>query len=108
MRFTRSPYTAMILLQSPGTAMARARFRTQPPLRDLDLPAKGQAHSRLNPECSVSSFRSFALQSHIHVDDITAEEAVGLMLAFYRHVRAPDGLLEEGGDVLHFEWGLYH
>jgi hypothetical protein len=74
----------------------------------LDVPLGGRAHGKLNPECSVSSFRSFALQSHVHVDDINAEEAVRLMLAFYSHVTAPEGLLEEGGDVLHCEWGLYH
>jgi hypothetical protein len=85
----RSSLPAMILLQSPSIAIKRVRPRTLPPLRELDVPPCLRADSRLNPQCSVSSFRSFALQSQVHVDDITAEEAVRLMLAFYRHVRTP-------------------
>ena len=100
----------MTLLQTPRIGLTRARTRPQwaPRALALDVPPSVETQSRLNPECSVSSFRSFALQSHVHADDINAEEAVRLMLAFYRHVQTPDGLLEEGGDVLHFEWGLYH
>ncbi len=97
----------MILLPTPTTFLKRAHSRTAWKPRALDLPSPLQTESRLNPECSVSSFRSFALQSHVHADDITAEEAVRLMLAFYTQVTAPEGLLEDRGDVLHFEWGLY-
>ena len=102
----------MILLQPSCDALLRARMshapaRTRSELRVLDAFPSARAHSKLNPECSVSSFRSFALQSHVHVDDITAEDAVRLMLAFYRHVHAPVGLLEDDGDTLHFEWGLF-
>jgi hypothetical protein len=98
----------MIQLHPPDTSRIGFRSRSLPPLRELDVSPSGRAHGKLNPECSVSSFRSFALQSHVHVDDINAEDAVRLMLAFYTHVSAPEGLLEEGGDVLHCEWGLYH
>jgi len=98
----------MILLQAPATALTRVRPRPMLVPRELELPPEGRAHSRLNPQSSVSAFRTFALQSQVHVDDITAEEAVRLMLAFYRHVRTPEGLLEEGGDILHYEWGLSH
>jgi len=93
----------MILLPS---FPVRARSRSLPVIRTLDTPA-APPHGRFHPKCSVPSFRSFALQSHIHADDITAQEAVGLMLAFYRHVRAPEGLLEGDGDVLQVEWGVY-
>ena len=97
----------MTLLQLPRAAAVRDRDRTPPPLRPLEPPAIPLIEGRLNPECSVSAFRSFAVGSHVHADDINAEEAVRLMLAFYAHVRAPKGLLEEDGDILHVEWGMY-
>lgn len=96
----------MILLHPPTNTPLRTSARTVKGPRDLDVPLNGRGFSRLNPECSVTAFRSFALQSHIHVDDITAEEALRLMLAFYRHVRTPDDRLEPNGDTLHCEWGL--
>lgn len=97
----------MILLQPPATTPLRANSRTVKAPRDLDVPLSGRGFTRLNPEGSVTAFRSFALQSHVHVDDITAEEALRLMLVFYRHVRTQDGRLEEEeGDTLHCEWGI--
>ncbi|OAI56975.1 hypothetical protein AYO49_03105 [Verrucomicrobiaceae bacterium SCGC AG-212-N21] len=95
----------MTLLHAPATVFTRVRQRNMPAPRELEMPSEGRTH-KVNPQTSVSAFRSFALEAHVHVDDITAEETVRLMLAFYRHVRAPEGLLEEGGDVLHYEWGL--
>jgi hypothetical protein len=97
----------MTLLQFPRTAAVRAPARTLPPLRPLDAPEHSAIEGRLNPECSVSAFRSFAVGSHVHADEINAEEAVRLMLAFYKHVHAPEGLLEDDGDVLQVEWGMY-
>jgi hypothetical protein len=97
----------MTLLQLPRAAAVRAQARTLPPLRPLDAPAASAIEGRLNPECSVPAFRSFAVGSHVHADEINAEEAVRLMLAFYEHVHAPEGLLAEDGDVLQVEWGMY-
>lgn len=97
----------MTLLQLPRAAAVRAPARTLPPLRLLEEPAIPTIEGRLNPECSVSAFRSFAVASHVHADEINAEEAVRLMLAFYGHVLAPEGLLEEDGDILQVEWGMY-
>jgi hypothetical protein len=96
----------MTLLETPFPMPVRARARSVPPIRSFEPPLN-PPHGRFHPRCSVSSFRSFALQSHVHADDITAQDAVSLMLAFYRHVRAPEGLLESDGDVLQAEWGVY-
>jgi len=85
----------------------RTRPQKLPAIRTLETPPNCIPQGRFHPQCSVPSFRSFALQSHVHADDITAQEAVSLMLAFYRHVRAPEGLLAVDGDVLQLEWGVY-
>jgi hypothetical protein len=97
----------MILLQPPFPMTVRTRPQKLPAIRTVETPLTSIPQGRFHPQCSVPSFRSFALHSHIHADDITAQEAVSLMLAFYRDVRAPEGLLEKDGDVLQLEWGTY-
>ena len=41
------------------------------------------------------------------VDTITARHAVDAMFAFYAEQRADDVVIEEDGDMLLYEWGIY-
>ena len=103
----------MITLLAPFPAILQhacglaARQRRLPPPSQLDSHFELQP-GRLNPEDSVSAFRSHALQNHAHVESLCAAEAFRLMVSFYRKVRARNCAPHEGGDALHCEWGLYH
>jgi hypothetical protein len=52
-------------------------------------------------------FREFAAGRGSMIENLSASEAVDLMAAFYRDVRADDCDLDADGDMLLFEWGVY-
>src|SRR5829696_2534588 len=41
------------------------------------------------------------------IDTLTARRAIDAMLAFYAEQRAADVAIDEDGDMLLYEWGLY-
>lgn len=61
----------------------------------------------IHPEHSLSAFRTYASHRHVHVDDLTADEAFQLMLGFYRDVMVPECSDVKDADMLLCEWGLY-
>ena len=60
----------------------------------------------IHPEHSLSAFRTYAAHHHVHVDEITADQAFQLMLGFYRDVMVPECSDVKDADMLVCEWGL--
>lgn len=57
---------------------------------------------------AISEFEKFAQQRNFSVDKLLFEDAVYLMLEFYRQVRTDEELLKDDGDMLIFEWGTFN
>ena len=56
---------------------------------------------------ALSHFQNFVRRRGATIDNLGHDEAVQLMLDFYREVRADDCDLDAGGDMLLFQWGTY-
>lgn len=56
---------------------------------------------------ALESFREFALRLGVDITRPSAGEAVDLMSAFYREVRADDCGTDPQRDTLLFQWGTY-
>lgn len=60
----------------------------------------------MNPSESLQRFERFAAGSGRSVADLDAQNAVHLMVEFYRQVRAKDCDLDAEGDTVCFQWGV--
>lgn len=54
----------------------------------------------------MDGFHEFAAHCGARIDQLSAADAIELMGAFYREVRADDCNLDADGDMLLFQWGL--
>jgi len=63
-------------------------------------PAMKAAHA-------LTEFKHFLRQKGKIVAQLTPYEAVDIMIAHYTEIRADDCSLEEDGDTLLFQWGIY-
>jgi hypothetical protein len=54
-----------------------------------------------------AAFNTFASTVGVDLADLTAEEAVDVMLRWYAVERADDVDLSDGGDMLLYQWGTY-
>lgn len=62
---------------------------------------------RMDSRDAEVRFREFAAGRGSMIENLSASEAVDMMAAFYREVRADDCDLDADGDMLLFEWGVY-
>lgn len=60
----------------------------------------------MHPADSAATFQAAVTASGLTVAELNASEALTLMTAFYRDVRAENCILDEEGDTLVCEWGL--
>ena len=54
----------------------------------------------------MDRFPEFAAHRAARINQLSAADAIELMAAFYREVRADDCTLDADGDMLLFQWGL--
>ena len=52
-------------------------------------------------------FKQFAGQKGLNIEQLSGAGVIDLMIDFYSHVRADECDIEEDGDMLLFQWGLY-
>ena len=94
---------------SPHLRLAPACSQPRPRLGVAELGAVGrrQPHGKrtMKPSDSQSRFEQFVADSGSSVATLAAPDAIRLMLAFYRQVRAANCLLDQDGDMLLFQWG---
>ena len=57
---------------------------------------------------ALDRFHEFAARRGVVMEQLAAAEAIDLMAAFYREVRADDCDLDAHGDMLLFQWGVYN
>lgn len=60
----------------------------------------------MNPSESLQRFERFVAGSGRTVGELDAQDAVHLMVEFYRQVRAKDCDLDADGDTVCFQWGV--
>ena len=56
---------------------------------------------------ALTEFRDHLTNRRLDVDGLDASSAVDAMLGFYVDVRADDVNLDDDGDMLLFQWGIY-
>lgn len=61
----------------------------------------------MKPSDSLEYFQEFITQAGYEVEKLTASTAIKLMLAFYRQARAENCPLDNDGDMVLFQWGVY-
>jgi hypothetical protein len=61
--------------------------------------------SMIDPLQAGAAFQQFAADQD--AGDLHAESAIALMIAFYRVVRAEGCNIDQDGDMLLFQWGIY-
>ena len=64
-------------------------------------------HTTMKPKSAKKEFEKFISDAGNAVASLTPEQAVSLVLDFYGRVRAEDCPLEEDGDMLLYQWGVY-
>ncbi len=57
---------------------------------------------------ALARFHELAARRRVVIEQLSAAEAIDLMAAFYREVRADDCDMDAGGDMLLFQWGVYN
>lgn len=60
----------------------------------------------MNALDAMDRFHEFAARRGMALEQVSASEAIDLMAAFYREVRADDCDLDADGDMLLFQWGV--
>lgn len=61
----------------------------------------------MRPSDSETEFRRFIATTGASLVALDAAAAIRLMLAFYRGFRADDCPIDENGDMLLYQWGIY-
>jgi len=61
----------------------------------------------MKPKDAKKEFEKFIKQSGQSLELLTSQTALSLMLDFYKSVRAEDCPLDEDGDMLLYQWGMY-
>ena len=56
---------------------------------------------------ALHAFQGFLAAAGLSLDSLTPDQAVGSMVQFYREVRADDVDMDDDGDALLFQWGVY-
>ena len=64
-------------------------------------------NNHMRPSDSKAEFERFLANSGAELSSLTAPDAVRHAIAFYRQVRAEDCPLDESGDMLLYQWGVY-
>ena len=62
----------------------------------------------MHSQDALARFQEFAAGRGVMIEQLATAEAIDLMTAFYREVRADDCELEADGDMLLFQWGVYN
>ncbi len=61
----------------------------------------------MKPKSAKQQFEKFIGNAGKATASLTPEQAVSLVLDFYKQVRAEDCPLDEDGDMLLYQWGIY-
>jgi len=61
----------------------------------------------MKPESAKKEFEKFISSAGNVVKSLTPEQAVNLVSEFYERFRADDCPLDEDGDMLLYQWGIY-
>ena len=61
----------------------------------------------MKPKSAKKEFEKFISDAGNAVASLSPEQAVSLVLNFYEQVRAEDCPLDEDGDMLLYQWGVY-
>ena len=61
----------------------------------------------MKPSRSAKEFKKFAESSGKRISEVSASDAVELMLEFYRKIRATNCPIDDNGDMLLYQWGVY-
>ena len=61
----------------------------------------------MKPDQCIDEYFAHSKVNRETLPDVTPSSGIGKMIAFYRDVRADDCPLEQDGDMLLFQWGMY-
>ena len=61
----------------------------------------------MNPETAKIEFETFIGKRHIPLETLTLSKGIHLLIEFYQQVRADGCPIDDDGDMLMFEWGVY-